>query len=232
MRHGVACGLLGLLPTVAALAGLDQLRSAEPPPPTRLPSPEITFRLDGEREASPDEDRADWKDMARRAASLQQLGCDEDLLGATRQMLSAAEDDGDSLAMAALGTMYLLGQSCAPKRNLTWAVHWLTRAEELGQADAQALMGFLHASNVLREVYDYDGFVANVTRGRELYEQAAHGGSAFAAMAIGFRHAYGVGLRESCPDSAAMYEKVRGQTAPANLPATALLSDSISEPPT
>ena len=32
-------------------------------------------------------------------------------------------------------------------------------------------------------------------------------GSTFAAMALGFRYGYGIGLRVSCPESAAMYEK-------------------------
>ena len=101
----------------------------------------------------------------------------------------------------------LLGQRCAPKRNLTWGLHWTSRAEELGQADAQALMGFLHASDALRELYNFTGLTSNVTHGRVLYERAAQGGSTFAAMALGFRYGYGIGLRESCPESAAMYEK-------------------------
>jgi SEL1 protein len=100
-----------------------------------------------------------------------------------------------------------LGQQCAPKRNLTWGFHWLSRAEQLGQADAQGLMAFLHASDALREVYNFTGLQANLTRARELYDIAAHGGSTFAAMAVGFRHGYGIGLRESCPESAAFYEK-------------------------
>jgi len=103
--------------------------------------------------------------------------------------------------------MYLLGQQCAPKRNLTWALHWLSRAEQLGQPDAQALMGFLHASDVLRDVYSFEGLQANRTHGRVLYDRAAHGGSTFGAMAMGFRHAHGIGVRESCATSAALYEQ-------------------------
>ena len=104
----------------------------------------------------------------------------------------------------------LLGQQCAPKRNLTWGMHWLQSAEERGQPDAQAMMAFLHASDVLRDVYNYTGLEVNRTHARVLYERSAEGGSAFGAMAVGFRHAHGVGMRESCPDSAAWYEQVRG----------------------
>ena len=57
--------------------------------------------------------------------------------------------------MAALGTMFLLGQECAPKRNLTWGVHWISRAAKAGQPDALALLGFLHDSDALRLLYNY-----------------------------------------------------------------------------
>lgn len=102
----------------------------------------------------------------------------------------------------------LLGQQCAPKRNLTWGLHWLSAAEQQGQPDAQAMMGFLHASDALRDVYNFSGLEANRTHARILYERAARGGSTFGAMAIAFRHAHGVGVRESCPDSAMWYEQV------------------------
>ena len=100
-----------------------------------------------------------------------------------------------------------LGQQCAPKRNLTWGLHWLSTAEQLGQPDAQAMMGFLHASDALRDVYDFSGLEPNRTHARVLFERAAAGGSAFGAMAIGFRYAHGIGVRESCPEGAAWYEQ-------------------------
>lgn len=175
--------------------------------PAARVEPQISFSLhtDAEEGAS-SEPR--WRELARHAAALEQLECSEDLVGATSKMIDAAEG-GDSLAMAALGTMYLLGQQCAPKRNLTWGLHWLSRAESLGQPDAQAMMGFLHASDALKDIYNYTALDANRTHARVLYERAAQGGSAFGSMAVAFRHAHGIGLRESCAESAAWYEAVR-----------------------
>ena len=120
-------------------------------------------------------------------------------------MVDAAEE-GDSLAMAALGTMFLLGQECARKRNLTWAVHWLSRAVELEQPDAQALMGFLQTTDVLGDLYNVSTIEPNRTEGLRLMERAAAGGSTFANLALGYRHALGVGVPESCPTSGVYYE--------------------------
>mmetsp|Transcript_68738 Transcript_68738/g.136185 ORF Transcript_68738/g.136185 Transcript_68738/m.136185 type:complete len:652 (-) Transcript_68738:406-2361(-) len=171
----------------------------------------ITFNLEQVAEG----DASDWRGLAKQAAELLELECTPELLSATSAMVDAAEG-GDSLAMAALGTMYLLGQNCAPKRNLTWGLHWLSRAEELGQADAQAMMGFLHTSDVLRDLYNFSALSANRTHGRILYDRAARGGSTLGSMALGFRHAYGIGVRESCADSAALYEQA-AQVAVARL---------------
>ena len=193
------------------------LLAQEPPPQGfRALEPKITFSLDDgsqHHDALADADSVDaadglaaWRTLARKAASLHQLPCSDDLLGATTRMVDEAEK-GDSLAMAALGVMYLLGQQCAPKRNLTWGLHWLTEAEERGQPDAQAMMAFLHASDALHDVYGFTGLEANRTHARVLYEKAAKGGSAFGAMAVAFRHAHGIGVRESCPDSAVWYEQ-------------------------
>ena len=86
-------------------------------------------------------------------------------------------------------------------------MHWLSTAEELEQPDAQAMMAFLHASDALRDVYNYTGLEANRTHARVLFERAARGGSAFGAMAMAFRFGHGIGMRESCPDSSAWYEQ-------------------------
>ena len=107
----VACCFL---PQAHALVGAQKLaESSAPAPAQRLPPPEISFQLDYEE---PQVDEADkWRDLAQRAASLHQLECHEDLLGATSSMVDAAEK-GDSLAMAALGAMckprYLVETSC------------------------------------------------------------------------------------------------------------------------
>lgn len=93
-----ASGLLG-----AAKLSADAAAAAAPAAASKLPPPTISFRIEDDEEREVDEaDR--WRDLAKRAAGLQQLECTEDLLGATTQMVDAAEE-GDSLAMAGLGAM-------------------------------------------------------------------------------------------------------------------------------
>ena len=105
-------------------------------------------------------------------AALEQMDCASDVLGATSHMLDAAENSSDPLAMAALGTMYTFGQECSRKRNLTWGVHWLRRAASAGQADAQATLGFLHDTDLLRLLYNYTDVPFDKAKAVPLYEQA------------------------------------------------------------
>ena len=138
---------------------------ASPESVERVLQPAITFTLAAEpatAEQTGGED--DWRRLARTVAQLQQLECTEDVLGAQVQMVDAAEQ-GDRLAMAALGSMFLLGQDCARKRNLTWGYHWLSRAVELEQPDALALMGFLHTTDVLRDLYNFTAVTHHVSHG-------------------------------------------------------------------
>lgn len=136
---------------------------ASPESVERVLQPAITFKLAAEPAAAEEtggED--DWRRLARTVAQLQQLECTEDVLGAQVHMVDAAEQ-GDRLAMAALGSMFLLGQDCARKRNLTWGYHWLSRAVELEQPDALALMGFLHTTDVLRDLYNFTAATQRVS---------------------------------------------------------------------
>ena len=95
--------LLTALPSCRALVGAQKLaESIAPAPQQRLQPPEISFQLEPEEPQRDDENG--WRELAQRAASLQQLRCHEDLLGATTRMVDAAED-GDTLAMAGLGAM-------------------------------------------------------------------------------------------------------------------------------
>ena len=170
-----------------------------------LLKPSISFSLD-EEPAEPTLES--WKQLAQRAAGLQQLECGLGLVDDVLLMVHEAEQ-GDALAMAGLGTIYLFGQDCLRKRNLTWGIHWLSRAAHLEQPDAQATMGFLHASDVLRDVYNFTAFTANRSHARVLFERAAAGGSLYALMALAYRHGSGVGVRESCATGAELYERVR-----------------------
>jgi len=203
---------LGATP-VLGLAGFESVsrESASAPSPTKdieqFLSPSVTFVLTEEDAAQvPPSEEVTWQLHAQKIASLQQIDdCTEDLLGSTVAMVEAASE-GDALAMASLGTLYLLGQECSPKRNLTWAVHWLQRAAALGQADAQATLGFLHDSDALRLVYNFTAVTFEKAKAMPLFEAAAGGGSMYAAMALASKYHLGLGVKESCPASAAYYE--------------------------
>ena len=140
--------------------------------------PKLTFDLrDADYEAAAAATAAEdgdepWRRQAQLVASLEQMDCASDVLGATSHMLDAAENSSDPLAMAALGTMYTFGQECSRKRNLTWGVHWLRRAASAGQADAQATLGFLHDTDLLRLLYNYTDLPFDKAKAVPLYEQA------------------------------------------------------------
>ena len=124
--------------------------------------------------------------------------------------------------MAGLGHLYLIGDACSPKRNLTWATHWLDGAAAQGQPDALAMLGFLAESRVLSRLYNFTGHEpgaaigaqagtsasADATLGRSLYEKSVtSGGSLLASMALGSQYANGFGgVAASCPAAAAHYE--------------------------
>mmetsp|Transcript_105823 Transcript_105823/g.194073 ORF Transcript_105823/g.194073 Transcript_105823/m.194073 type:complete len:729 (+) Transcript_105823:60-2246(+) len=164
--------------------------------------PSISFALKTEETAGAE----DWRHLASKIASLQHVDCAVDLMGALESMLEEAEK-GDALAMAALGTVFVLGHECGLKQNLTWGMHWLKRAADEGQADAQALMGFLHESDALHVLYGYTAFKADKKTGSKLLERAAAAGSLYASMAMGHRYSYGVGVSQQLEVGVVLYEQ-------------------------
>lgn len=206
MRLAVALCLVSLPRARCLLGTAAPPTEASPESVERVLQPAITFTLAAEPAAAEQAGAEDdWRRLARTVAQLQQLECTEDVLGAQVHMVDAAEQ-GDRLAMAALGSMFLLGQDCARKRNLTWGYHWLSRAVELEQPDALALMGFLHTTDVLRDLYNFTAVTHDRTEGIRLLQRGAAGGSPFANLAMGFRYMAGAGVVESCPTSGVYYE--------------------------
>ena len=67
-------------------------------------------------------------------------------------------------------------------------------------------MGFLHTTDVLRDLYNFSAIEHDRAVGMKLLEKAAAGGSPFANLAMGYRYANGVGVVESCPTSGVYYE--------------------------
>ena len=92
--------------------------------------PSVTFQVD----TGLDGGWQSWRDTAQSLARLEPLNCTDDVIGMTATMVNEAAA-GDRLAMGAIGAMHLLGHECARKRNITWGLHWLGRATELGQPD-------------------------------------------------------------------------------------------------
>ena len=195
-RLAVALCLLSLPRARGLLGTAAPPTEASPQSVERVLQPAITFTLTAEPAAQQTGGEDDWRRLARTVAQLQQLECTEDVLGAQVRMVDAAEE-GDRLAMAALGSMFLLGQECARKRNLTWGYHWLSRAAELEQPDALALLGFLHTTDVLRDLYNFTGVTHNRSEGMRLLQRGAAGGSPFANLAMGFRCASPPGRRNA-----------------------------------
>eukprot|EP00965_Chrysotila_dentata_P166531 5498229-Pleurochrysis_carterae.AAC.1 len=175
-----------------------------------LLKPAISFSLDEDDTSEGNGESAvpaAWEAVAQRMLQYRQLECHETSVDVLSDMLDAAEAN-DRLAMAALGVNFLLGQECAPKRNLTWGVHWIRRAANEGQPDAQAMLAFLHDSDALRLVYNYTAESFEREQALPLYEAAAAAGSLYAQMALGHKHANGLGgFSESCPAAAAYYEQ-------------------------
>mmetsp|Transcript_74896 Transcript_74896/g.118397 ORF Transcript_74896/g.118397 Transcript_74896/m.118397 type:complete len:651 (-) Transcript_74896:107-2059(-) len=176
-----------------------------------LIKPSISYRLDVE---DADADVEDWLKVASAAAQLLPIKCPEDMIGAIDRMLQEAQS-GDAVAMAGLGSMFLLGRECEPGRhvswkptqNLTWGLHWLNLAAGKGQADAQALLAFAHTTDVLHDIYGYRDFRSDKQQGHRLLQQAADGGSFLATIATAYRHSVGVGVLANREEGVAWYEK-------------------------
>jgi len=117
----------------------------------------------------------DWRVVSQRV-----LEGDEVEEFNTQAMFAAAER-GEVAAMAGIGAASLLGRGMP--WNFEWAVHWLSKAAAEGHPDAQALLGFLHSSDVLAALSPGADFQPNETLGRELTAEAAEGGSVLALMA-------------------------------------------------
>ena len=109
MGHGSALAFIALaVPCYSMLganpSGLDMAEQVE-----GLLRPTLSLGLDADYTLAPTERPSargldGWMRVAQTVVRLQQVECDDDLLGATEGMVDAA-DEGDPLAMAALGVM-------------------------------------------------------------------------------------------------------------------------------
>lgn len=112
-------------------------------------------------------------------------------------------DQGNTFAMANLASIYLGGDFSAVRRNVTKGVELLRSAAETGNADAQAQLGFLHASGMYPEIIPKDVGIAVL-----FWKFAAAGGSQYAKMALAFRYFTGTDVTEDCDAAALLYEDV------------------------
>lgn len=109
---------------------------------------------------------------------------------------------GSDDAHATAGALLLSGDAELP-RNLPAAVTHLTHAAKRGQPDAQALLGFLHASGIA----DRWGIEKNAKKALLNWAFSAAGGNVFAMTALAFRYRYGIGVPASCEISARYYRR-------------------------
>lgn len=109
---------------------------------------------------------------------------------------------GHSGALATAGALQLIGDSQIP-RNIPAAIHHLNLAASAGQPDAHALLGSLHASGIA----DRHGIVKSSARAFLYWTVAAESGDAYASTALGFRHLYGIGAKQSCRVAARYYRR-------------------------
>ncbi len=100
-------------------------------------------------------------------------------------------------AMVRIGMLYRAGEAgadtttkAASRRapHLASAVEWLTRAAELGHADAQYELGQMHAQGL--------GTAQDFERALHCYQQAAEQGHDKAQFNLGFLHAHGQGVAQ------------------------------------
>lgn len=116
-------------------------------------------------------------------------------------MFHEAHDAGNSTATATLASLYLTAPD-GVSRDIELAVSLLKNATENGNSDAQALLGFLHASGLAVPDVPFDKGAALL-----LWTVAAKGGSDIASMALAFRHFFGLDLEEDCSKAAEYYSQ-------------------------
>lgn len=119
------------------------------------------------------------------------------------EALRKEANEGNSFAMANLAAIYLSGDYDGVPRDLPAAVQLLRTAASVGNADAQALLAFLHASGFARPLVP-----KNVGKALLMWEFAAKGGSLYAKLALAFRYFTGVDVAEDCEAAASLYEQV------------------------
>ncbi|CAN8070731.1 unnamed protein product [Agarophyton chilense] len=100
---------------------------------------------------------------------------------------------GHSGAMSTAAALLLSGEA-STTRDVSRAVHLLLTASRAGQPDAHALLGFLHASGIA----DRYGIAKSEAAAILHWKIAAGTGNVYSMTALGFRHLYGINLRQSC----------------------------------
>jgi SEL1 protein len=100
---------------------------------------------------------------------------------------------GHSGAMTTVGTLLSAGDTNI-SRDLSSGVRYLRMAADLGQPDALAFFGFLHASGIA----DRFGIEKNEGKALLYLKVAAGTGSIVADMSLGYRYLHGVGVVKSC----------------------------------
>ncbi|KAI0566250.1 Sel1-repeat containing protein [Gracilaria domingensis] len=109
---------------------------------------------------------------------------------------------GHSGAMSTAGALLLSGEASLP-RDISRAVHHLRIASRAGQPDAHGLLGFLHASGIA----DRYGVEKSEALALLHWKIAAGTGNVYSMTALGFRHLYGINLKQSCKTASEYYKQ-------------------------
>lgn len=117
--------------------------------------------------------------------------------------LNAAIELGSVHAMTMLGALHLRGDAKGLPRDFDLAVPALQAAANKGFPDAQALLGFLHASGIAGTALRKDIGAAVL-----MWTFAAEGGSTYAKMALGYRYFTGTDVAEDCEKASSYYKDV------------------------
>lgn len=148
---------------------------------------------------------ARFADLMQRVDNLLQRKKERTSLKAI-SLLADASKNGTALAMTTLAALYLSGDYVGVARDFRSAVPLLEEAAGLGNADAQALRGFLFASGIARPHLPKSTGAAIL-----LWQFAAAAGSQFAKIALAYRYFTGTDVLEKCETAMGLYEDVARQ---------------------
>jgi TPR repeat protein len=135
---------------------------------------------------------------------------------ATLRNLYASADQGNSSAMASLGTLFHLGMG-VPQDDVE-ALDWYRRAADLGQPDAMNNIGTLYLTG--------HGTQQDYAEAMKWYQRAADAGSLLAMGNIAELYAHGLGVERSYTEASRWFQLASTQGSPSAMNSLGLMYDT------